>query len=254
MAIPEADYAEAFMLAGKHLQACMDACAGCGSFRWLKARPSKPAFADLVFTHGQRVYAVLLAAMTSQKKIDGAAASATFEITQEQRTLFAEECTRHRLEPVLFPLWTGIMQPLTTGWNLFSLRDMSPVNPTTAPAAEKPEPMSEWELSNFRVELVVQELKDNTLPLYSCHDIPGVYPNIWFRDESGQRACVAVVPAAGEGDTRLPAEVLEMLRKLPAGLKAYIARIGITNADDPEQPPTRAKALHVHYRGMEKLA
>ena len=253
MAIPEADYAEAFMLAGKHLQACMDACAGCGSFRWLKARPSKPAFADLVFGLGARVYAVLLVAMTSQKKVEGAAASATFEIPQEQRALFAEECARHRLEPVVFPLWTGIMQPLTTGWNLFSLLDMSPVNPTAAPASEEPAPMSEWELCNFRVELVVQELKDNTLPIYSCQDIPGVYPNIWFRDETGQRACVAVLPSAGAGDTSLPAEVLEMLRKLPDGLNAYIARVGVANADAPELPPSRAMGLYAHYRGMEKL-
>lgn len=252
MAIPEADYAEAFMMAGQHLQSCMDA-AGLSRFRWLKMRPSRPAFADLIFALDQRVYAVILVAMTSQKKVAEAAASATFEIPQSQRELLMDECERYHLEPLVFPLWTGIMQPLTTGWNLFSLRDMEQVDPTTAAPADIPIAMSEWELSNFRVELVMQELKDNTLPIYSYQDIPGVYPNIWFRDETGQRACVAVVPASGAGDTSTPAEVVQMLRKLPPGLNAYIARVGVSNADAPGTPPARAQGLYAAYRGMEKL-
>ena len=249
MAIPESDYLEAFKTAGSHLQACMDRSDA--SFGWLKMRPSKPAFADLVFVSGQRMYAVLLAAMTSQKQESGGS-RASFEIPREQRELLLQECERYRLEPLVFPLWLGIMQPLTTGWNLFSLKTMEPVTPGDE-ADEPPVLMSEWELSNFCVSLVAQELEEKGLRLYACQDLPNIYPHIWFTDEEDRRAWAAVLPAFGAEPTRIPEEVKELRHKLPAGVAGYIARMGVCSAERPGALPMRGESMTVSYNGLEKL-
>lgn len=251
MAIPESDYLEAFKTAGLHLQTCMDASDA--TFGWIKMRPSKPAFADLVFAGGQRMYAVLLVAMTSQKKAEGGSGvSVQFDIPHEQHELLLQECERYRLEPVAFPLWLGIMQPLTTDWNLFSLKTMQPITPGSEPDLP-PVPMSEWELCNFCVGQVIQEIESEGLRLFSYQDIPGIYPSLWFRDAEDNRAWVAVLPAFGAAPERIPDEVKELRRKLPPGVVGYVARMGVTSAERHGARPTRGEGLYVSYRGLEKM-
>lgn len=250
MAIAESDYLEAFMLAGKQLQACMDA-APLGGFRWIKAQPSKPAFADLAFAIGQRIYAVLLAGMTKQKTLaDGEQATCTFELPREQTELLRAECDRYRLIPAVFPLWTGIMQPLTSGWNLFSLSDMQPINPCTTPAHEQPVPMSEWELCNFRVSQVLRDLETNKRRVRTAQDIPGIFPNIWFEDANGAPAWVAVL---SEKETAIPQDIKNLCQKFPHGVHGYLARVGVTSAGNPAATPMRDTPLFVRYHGLEKL-
>lgn len=251
MAIPESDYLEAFKTAGAHLQRCMDESGEAAGFGWIKMRPSKPAFADLVFTTGRRMYAVLLVAMTSQKQ-ETTGSRASFEIPREQRELLLQECERYQLEPVVFPLWLGIMQPLTTGWNLFSLRSMDPVTPGEAAGAPQV-PMSEWELCNFCVGQVIQEIEGQHLSLHSYQDIPGIYPNLWFRDAEGKRAWVAVLPSIGSDSGRIPQEVLDLRHKLPAGCVGYIARMAVSSSAHPGEHPQRGELLHLSYDGLEKL-
>ena len=254
MAINEAEYLKAFVTAGKHLQACMDANAA-GGFRWLKAKPSKPAFADLVFASGQRVYAVILVGMSSQKKLNDDQTSCTFEIPKEQRLLLLAECERYNLEPLAFPLWLGIMQPLMTGWNLFSLKEnlrlITPGEPQND--SEPLAAMSEWELSNFRISLVMKDIEELKLPIHSYQDIPEIFPNIWFDNEEGRRSWVAVIPAEHAHDNSLPEQVKDIHRKLAPEFDGYLARVGVRNATQPEEPPVRGGDLHVYYRGLEKL-
>lgn len=251
MAIAESDYLEAFMLAGKQLQACMDESDAV--FGWIKMRPSKPAFADLVFVCGQRMYAVLLAPMASQKKVDGErGVSGRFEIPHEEHELLLRECERYQLEPVVFPIWLGIMQPLTVGWNLFSLRDMSRVIPGSEPDIA-PVRMSEWELCNFCVGQLLQELEEKQLRIFSYQDIPGVYPNLWFRDEEGRRAWVSVIPSFGTEHAPIPREVLNLRHKLPEDCAGYIARMAVTSSAHPGAGPMRGDLLNVNYNGLEKL-
>lgn len=250
MPIAESDYLEAFMLAGKHLQACMDAAPVSG-FRWIKAQPAKPAFADLAFAIGQRIYAVILAGMTRQKTLAaGEQASCTFEAPREQCDLLRAESERYGLVPAVFPLWTGVMQPLTAGWNLFSLHDMQPIDPGAAPLQEPPVPMSEWELCNFRVAHVLRELESHKLRVRTAQDLPGIFPNIWFEDSAGRPAWVAVLPAEAEA---LPQAVKDLRQKLPQGVHGYVARVGVTHADRPGDTPMRDSSLLVTYNGPEKL-
>ena len=251
MAIPESDYPEAFMRAGKQLQACMDASDAV--FRWIKMRPSKPAFADLVFACGQRMYAVLLVQVASQKKAEcERGVSVRFDIPHEEHELLMRECERYHLEPLVFPLWVGIMQPLSTGWNLFSLRDMSHVTPGSEPDWP-PVPMSEWELCNFCVGHIIRELEDKRLPIFSYQDIPGISPNLWFRDENGRRAWLSVIPSFGAVFAPIPRDTLNLKQKLPADCAGYIARMSVSSSAHPTSRPMRGDPLFLNYKGLETL-
>ena len=252
MSVPKEYYPEAFKMAGQHLQACMEK-SGCSDFRWIKTQPTSPSFADLVFAREQRMYAVLLAAMTSQKKAeDGSVAS--FEIPSDQRDILLQECERYRLEPVVFPIWLGIMQPLVTSWNLFSLKDMQPVFPDADELLDDdPVEMSEWELCNFRVQIILHELAKEGRTLLSFQDIPGIYPNIWFVDEQGRRSWLAVF--AQDCDDVSMTEILEDLkRRIPAKFGRYRACVGVLSAEHPELPPQRAEALAISCKGIFEVS
>lgn len=249
MPLPKDDYLEAYKVAGERLQSCMDASRSTG-FAWIKARPTWPSFADLVFCSGQSMYAVLLVAATHQKQ-EKEGSRATFEITDTQRKALLRECERYHLEPVVFPIWLGIMEPLTKGWNLISLKTMELVHPG-AEADTLPIPMSKWELCNFCMQHILLELQDKRQLIVACHDMPDSYPHIWFVDENEQRSWISVLCEFGAPPSRIPDKVKALQKDIPGGT-GYVARMGVIPAERMSDIPMRGDALMLNYKGLEKL-
>ena len=251
-AIPDDDYPEAFMMAGKHLQSCIDNSSRSG-FRWIKSQFSYPRFCDLAIAIDRRIYAILLVPVTRQKKADGGEhAEATFEIPSYERKVIMEESKRYGLIPVVFPLWVGVMQPLTKGWNLFSLPDLEAVNPDEQEPESEPVAMSDWEKCNFRVTHVMQDMVRNKLSIRSYHDDPDLLPNIWFVDEDGNRAWAAVIPMEDPQASGIPTEIRLLRLRLSPEFRGYFARVGITRADGLSGDAIpRGAPLFVSYKGLE---
>ena len=251
--VSESDYPEAFQLAGRQLDACMQQ-SGLKGFRWIKMLPSKPAFADLVFGFGGRMYAVLLVAMSRQRKVEGGH-EATFDIPRDRLQLLVTECSRHALEPVVFPLWPGVMQPLTDGWNLFSPVDSRAVVPTDeAELSRLPVPMSRCELFNFCMQRVLHEIRDNRGRILAFGDLPEALPHLWFEDAEGHRAWLVVAADFGTALPHLPGAVAELRSRLPRECSAYVARMAVESAAHPGAHPQRGEVLRIHYSGMERIS
>lgn len=253
MAIPESDYPEAFKTAGAHLQACMDGSRRSG-FRWLKSQPSRPGFCDLAIAIGQKIYAILLAPVTRQSKPNADAhATATFEIPAQERRLLVEESRRFGLVPVVFPLWMGIMQPLTKGWNLFTMPDLQPLNLDVQEEAEEcPMAMSEWELCNFRVSCVMKDMVRNRLSIRAFQDHPDLLPHIWFVDEEGFRSWVAVLPPE---ENISSAQLQHLRQRHGTDARGYLAHVAVSqaHASAPHAPIPRGAELFVSYKGLERI-
>ena len=65
------------------------------------------------------------------------------------------------------------------GWGLIEARTGRAVNPVDLVSEEKFE-ITDWELQDFAVEIVVNELKKEGFQLMSWQGNPRVDPTIWF--------------------------------------------------------------------------
>ena len=84
------------------------------------------------------------------------------------------------------------MQPSSGGWNLFDLRDGTPVDPAQTPDTGTV-PMSAWELQSFSVQVVRGHVTGKLGGKeHSFCDVLGIDPQIWFEDSKGNNGWVVV--------------------------------------------------------------
>lgn len=250
--LPEHKYLEAFVSMGQHLEQRMNEHPQAG-FRWLKTKPSRPAFADIIFALGNKIFAVIAASVTMERAHFWSKPHGNISIPTEQQNLLVEECAKYGLVPAVFPLYMDGMRPLSTGWNLFALPSMTAFDPIQAAEGAAPAPMSEWELSNFRVNIVLEDLERRGLNILSYQDIPGIYPHIWFEDKEGVRSWIAVVGVDGIQDKNIPTEVRNMQERIPARYIGHVARVGVCSAASMNPTPLRGEGMMVAYKGLERL-
>lgn len=253
MIFDEKHYIEAFKLCGNQLQACLDELEG-RRYAWHKVRPSRPSFADLIFAVGNRIYAVLLAKVENAHGQRGKRVQVKLTLGETERNLLLEESRRFNLEPVYFPLWEQSMAPLSMGWNLLSPVSGDMMDPAEIPDLPGPVPMSEWELCNFRVSVVINDLKKRNREILSYQDIPQVHPNIWFRDEQGNPSWISVTDPDSSAPLPDPVEFRRHLPDSPSDIPGYIARVGIKKTDPSSDPtPCRGDAFFISYKGMDRI-
>ena len=221
MSIDESMLWDAYRTAGRHLQNKIDEIKDrpCG---WVKVRPSMPSFADLIFSVGNRMYAVLLVKLENTSSRNGRGLTFNFQVMPHELNLLLEECEHYRLEPAFFPLWVNSATPrvnigwdveaiinqnrradtmspmVQNGWNLIDPRSHKMLNPTAIEDIPGKVLMSEWEQQNMRVNHIVEHLEKHHLQLLSAQDIPGMTPSIWFRNEKGVPSWIAVLPGKDE--------------------------------------------------------
>lgn len=252
MVFDEQQYIEAFKVCGNQLQQCLDTLEN-RHHAWHKVQPSRPSFADLIFSVGNRIYAVLLAKVENAHGQRGKQVQVQISLPEDQRTLLLEEARHFNLEPAFFPIWVHSMAPLSLGWNLLSPVSGEMINPAEVPDLPEPVPMSDWELSNLRVSVVINELRKKNVPILSYQDIPHVQPNIWFRDEDGLPGWICVVDPDAHEPLPDPDAFRRQLPDSPQEIPGYIARVGLKKHDISDPTPYRGDGFFVSYRGPEKV-
>lgn len=251
MALPEDRYYEALCTAGKQIDAHAKELAG-SQFRWLKSSPSRPAFADLIFALGSKIYAILIVECKSAENLNDSKPEVTFSIPEREQMLLIEECEANNLIPVICPLYLDAMQMLSLGWNLFSLPDMKSCDPMEGGIDTTPVPMSKWEMCSFRVQMTMSEIEKEGNKILSYQDIPGIMPNIWFEDAYHRPSWVAVIDKAD--DNAATQEKLEdTARRIPFIYSGYVAKLAIKGQTSLSPIPMRGEMITAEYEGLEKV-
>ncbi len=155
---------------------------GASDFRWMKSELTWPSFDHLTFSYGNRVFSVLVDAVSAGQS----------SITRQAMDRFLAAATENQLVPCVFPVNSETMSPHSPGWNLFDAVKLTPVDPKSFDMTEKIM-MSDWELRNFVIQIVRDSItKDGSSKILSLTDVLGVDPQIWFEDAAGNRAWVIV--------------------------------------------------------------
>ncbi len=299
MSIDESMLLEAYRTTGRHLQKKLDEIKNrpCG---WVKVRPSMPSFADLVFSVGNRIYAVLIVKLENASSRNGKGITVNFQVMPHELNLLLEECKHYRLEPAFFPLWVnsatprvnvgwdveeiikqnrqvGTMMPMVhNGWNLIDPQSQKMLNPAEMKDIPGEVFMSEWEQQNMRVNYVVEHIEKRGLQMLSAQDIPGMMPNIWFRNEKGVPSWVAVLPdrsskpdidlqelrqmvkqshaARGDKDRQPPQTLWSRLPASEEPYGEYVAYVKLKSAEHPERPILRGERISLDFDKLESLS
>lgn len=136
-------------------------------FKWIKAELTYPSFDNLTFAYKNSVFSIVI------EMIDDKGSS--FTKKQKDRLLIA--CEENNLIPCTFRLnfkekadnfMSRLMgnkdqldydlTPLKQGWNLYDARTNQAIDPLILASNEKTL-MSKWELSNFAIQIVRNDLE-----------------------------------------------------------------------------------------------
>lgn len=263
---PSRPFLECLASAGEHLeQLCNKAVREHGYFfRWLKAEPPQgPCLEHISFFLGNQVFFVRLYDVEQRHAFPGTPSGLARIaegyaghacIMPMRRTIIgqSDERARGRGAPdfgIFVPDVQKQWQPVRPGWGLVGL-DGEVVEPPALVTNERIA-VTDWELHDFAVQIVRQQLQQEGKQILSWNGDPDVHPSLWF-EEGGLRAWVMVqANCFPESLPERPDPELERRIKasMPAEFPGYFAAVGFMG----KPRVFRSEGSMVNFRGLIAL-
>lgn len=144
-----------------------------------------------------------------------------------------------------------------TDWGLIHAISRKPIDPVMLISDEDIE-MSEWELYDFAVQIVRNNLQGRQIMSWSSD--PEVTPSIWFAGENGPEWVLVKAVKYPELDADLPHNIDEIfLRCSKIANKGNLAVVGIASSDEESNktgvplPLLRGYGLVARYQGLRDI-
>jgi len=237
------EFAECWQAAGLHLQQQ-------GEVSWLRAHLHPPILEDLSFRLGNQLFFVSL---DVERLAPFSAATA-----RALRTI-ADGCRGHACLMPMRKTSKG-WQAAAPGWGLLDLVTSRPVDPPALCTGEKIE-MSAWELQDFAVQIVREQLEREGRKLMSWQGNPDVDPSLWFVGDRGPEWVVVRAARYPEKAASPPANwaaIAEYCSHI--GRLGHFASVAAANAKDPFDPSKgppmplwRGHGMIVSYDGLKPV-
>lgn len=243
------DFARCWQSAGLHLQ--NQAQGGLRS--WIRAHLNPPFLEHLSFRLGNQLFFIRL--------VD-ASGGTDFPGGESGLTAIADGCKGYAC---LMPMRRqgDTWEPAEPGWGLLDARTSKPINPAELITEEQIE-MTDWELHDFAVQIVRDNLEKEGYTVTNWDGNPNIYPSIWFegKDKTLQWVVVNAVryPA-------LEAEIPPFMEELKKNSRfsshaSHFASVSVASVDTFESeaqenglivPLYRGYGMHVRYEGLRPL-
>ena len=254
------EYLQSWGVAGRHLQSMFsqynrELADDHTGFNWLRTDIVSPTFDLINFRFKNRVFSVLLDLITPEMVSDmetkdrahgyGVLCKTVMKsiTTQKAKELQIKICKENDLIPCLFPIAVDKMAPLEDGWNLYDTETGDPVIPTEI-AGDSPRKISSWELMNWGISIVMDELKKMGNKILSYTDAPGIMPQIWFEDNGRNKCWVQVV-------VNRPMEIADLSGSGIENYQGYVS--GVMICPFSGDILYRSQPATVKYMGMKAI-
>ncbi|WP_354323562.1 hypothetical protein [Porphyrobacter sp. MBR-155] len=135
---------------------------------------------------------------------------------------------------------------------MIDLRDGKRINPSML-VTDEPVVMTDWELHDFAVQVMRNDLKERGYEIMSSHSNPQVDPNIWFVADMAKGPEWVVVRAARFLEQRAERTAnLDAIARNVAHMSGHghFASVNFASADDPEEPLRREHGAEVAFNGL----
>lgn len=238
------EFAECWRAAGRHLQQ-----QGQKAISWLRAHLHPPMLEHLSFRLGNQLFFICLDA-EGLAPFSAGNAKALHAV--------ATGCRGHAC---IMPLkrtpngWT-VTAP---GWGLLDMTSRRPIDPPALVSYEKIE-MSDWELQDFAVQIVREQLEKEGRKIMSWQGNPDVDPSLWFGGDNGPEWVVVRAVRYPERDAIPPANWSRIAESCARMSKTgHFASVAVANAEDSFDPAKgspmplwRGHGMVVRYSGLSE--
>ena len=191
------DFAICWRAAGKHLEACgLDGkvTAGVQANGWLRASLNPPFLEHLSFRMGNQLFFVRIEDADGLLDIPG---------NTQGLLRVADKCKGHACLMPMGKHSDGRWIPSLPGWGLQDAFDHRSVCPPQLVTTQKIE-ITEWELHDFAVQVVRQQIEREGRPLISWQSDPDIDPSIWFVGGQGAEWVIVRGAKYPQKDAALP--------------------------------------------------
>lgn len=235
-------FAECWQAAGRHLQQ-----QGQGAINWLRAHLHPPMLEHLSFRLGNQLFFVCIDA-------EGVAPFST--ATTKALGAVSQKCRGHACLMPMKKTPRG-WEAASPGWGLIDMATNRPVTPPALITDEKIE-MSDWELQDFAVQVVRDQLEKEGRKLMSWQGNPDVDPSLWFVGDRGPEWVVVRTERYPKKDACPPVNWAAIARSCSRlSSIGHFASVSVANADDSFDPfkgsplPLwRGHGMYVSYKGL----
>lgn len=234
-----AEYLQGWAIAGKYLQALFNQYNRnleneYTGFCWLRTQITSPTFDSMNFRFKNNIFSVLVDFISDGHSY----------MSPNCRSLQIKVCAANDIIPCRFTISTDNMMPFESGWNLRHTQTGKMIIPTEI-SDDSLRPVSDWELLNWAITIVMSDLQKNGNKILSFTDAPDVMPQLWFEDESGNRCWVQVI-------VKKPMSIANFSGTSAEKYTGYIAEVSIMPADG-EPILYRSHLAVVDYQGLQKV-
>ncbi|MBR4738078.1 MAG: hypothetical protein IK051_10500 [Rhodocyclaceae bacterium] len=265
---PSPQFLDCLATAGVHLERlCSKAIREHGYFfRWLKSDvPQAPCLEHISFFLGNQVFFVRLYDVEQRHAFPGTPAGLRriaegYEghacLMPMRRTIIEQTDGAARVRGardigMFVPDAQKQWQPVRPGWGLVGL-DGETIEPPALVTNQRIA-VTDWELHDFAVQIVREQLQQEGKQILSWNSDPDVHPDLWF-EEGGLRAWVMVqANCFPEPTPEHPDPQLEQRIKanIPAEFPGYFAAVGF--AQQHTTRIFRGEGTMVNFRGLRAL-
>ena len=202
---------------------------------WLRAHLNPPFLEHLSFRLGNQLFFIQLQDVDNALKTPGHLGGLLS---------VSDGCQGHAC---LMPMQkiAGEWRCVATGWGLIDARTDRTVNPVVLISAE-PIEMTDWELQDFAVQVVRNQLEKEGRQLMSWQGNPNVDPSIWFVGDKGPEWVVVRAARWPERDAAVPENIAQIASNcLPTGKTGHFAVVRAANSNDPFDPQARISGNYI---------
>ena len=155
-------------------------------------------------------------------------------------------------------------RPLLPGWGLLDPNTQQMINPAELISEDKIV-MTDWELHDFAVQVVRQNLEGQGKKILTWQSNPSVDPSIWFEGDLGPEWVVVREVRYPESDAALPENMVDIINHC-SKMSAYghFASVAFFNLDDPVDPKAaengnflplyRGYGANIRYEGLKPVS
>jgi len=220
---------------------------------WLRAHPYPPFLEHLSFRLGNQLFFV---------RVEAAGGKIAGPGNLQGLFSVAEGCQGHAcVMPMKMKFFGGAWAAETGGWGLLDANSRAPVNAFEL-VTDKQIEVTTWELHDFAVQVVRDQLKKEGHQVMSWHGNPDVDPSIWFIGGSKKPEWVVVRSVRyPEKDAARPANWSTIAASCAQMSNiGHFASVAFASTDDPFDssgknvvPLFRGHGTHVSYEGLDRV-
>lgn len=220
-------------------------------FAWLQTNPNNPSFQHLCFRKGTRVYSIIVALHGFSSK-DGEEDN-SIVVNKKDLNLLLQESEKNNLIPCILPICCIPHIPMLGSNPLIDARTGERI--LLDEGADEDECLSEWELNNFGIFMVMDYLRAHGFSNMAYCDVVGINPQI-FCEKEGKKSFVLVrtVPIGLKNSIfKINNNMLNNYK----GFDAYFADVQVANAhnngDFEDKVLYRCNGYFCKFNGLQNL-